>query len=166
MYKINDLVKYQGRLDDFSNDIAKVIDLINSNDIQMVRLLSMRNNQMFQSNFNEIRHILLEEKHLINLGFKKYETLGNLSKFTLNNIVVSSRSISIIDENADASLFISGFVLGDLTVSIDFKHYSTNKKIDSDKFYKDFPMMNTLSNLLDYLKKNNIEFDEVQVSAL
>ena len=166
LYNINDLVKYQGNLDIFSNNFAKIIDLPNPNDIQTVRLLSLNNNQTFKSYFNEIRHVLLEEKHLINLGFKKCETQGNLTKFALNNIIVSSRLISVIDENADARLFQSGFILGDLTVTIDFKHYLSEKIIDSEKFHKDFPRMYTLNNLLDYLKKNNIKFDEVEVSTL
>ena len=86
MYKINDFVKYQGNLDVFSNNFAKIIGFENFNDIEMVHLLSMHNNQKFWSDYNEIKYILLEEKYLINLGFKKYETQENLSKFTLNTI--------------------------------------------------------------------------------
>lgn len=163
MYKITDLVQCQSNSGIISSNFAKIIGFENFNDTERVHLQYMHNKQNFWSDYNEIRHILLEEKHLINLGFKKCETQGNLTKFALNNIIVSSRSILVID---NVSLFISGFVLGDLTVPIDFKHYLSEKKIDSEKFYKDFPMMYTLSDLLGYFKKNDIEFDEVEVSIL
>lgn len=162
MYKINDLVQYQGNLEIFSNNFAKIIGFKNFNNAERVHLQSMHNKQNFWSDYNEIRHILLEEKHLINLGFKKDKTLGSLLKFTLNNIVVSS-SISRYD---NGNLFISGFVLGDVTVSIDFRRYLYENKVDSEKFYKDFPMMYTLSDLLGYFKENDIKFDEVEVSTL
>lgn len=70
----------------------------------------MHNNQKFWGDYADIQDIKLEEKHLIIVGFKKYETKENLTKFTLNNIVISSSSILVSDNE---SLFISGFVLGD-----------------------------------------------------
>lgn len=162
MFEINNFIKYNGRLNQYKNSIAKIIDFVSFNGNPRVQLLSLESEEEFWADFNEIKHIELTDNHLHNLGFKK-EELNSRSKFVKHNIIISKTAVQIVNIE-HYSWFFSGFCVGDFTdTELKIVNYVDNSIFNYDKFYNDYPKVNTVTELFHFLNNNGFEFDPVAV---
>lgn len=168
IYKIGDYVEYVGdytTLDQVRRtpDIAKILVIRKFENIWIVTVELMKSKQKISFDVSFIRPILLQEKHLLELGFVKFPNSGKGEYFLKNGLYISSIVISI----PVAHLFyLSGFTLVNDRI---FEGFNIDEFINSDdienvfkakEFREQYPSIDNVNKLFRLLKEKEVVSDE------
>lgn len=162
-YNVNDYVKYVGdysTLDPIKRnaDFAKILEIQKYDDVWMVIIELLKTKEKVLIDISFIRPLLLEERHLINLGFNKLPNNEDPEYFSKRGIYISSIVITL-----NNFIYISGFSLVNENIFRDFdiRNYIDKENVfQAKKFRKDFPPLDNLNKLIKLLKSQELISEE------
>lgn len=135
-----------------------------------VYLFLLRKQQHIWCDFDDLREIDTDEKHLNKIGFvaENVSVVGvkRGERFVLGQITVSGMILSSAPfESNGGNHFITRLCLADFTkFNVEsIKNYLTDGNLDELKFFKDFPSVYNINRLFEQLDKFGIIYDKIDV---
>lgn len=162
-YEIGDYVKYNGDNSSSSKtlsnpDFGKIEKFENHHGVERIYMFLIGKKQHIWCDFQDIRQIFTDAVHLKLLNFKTIETNG-IKKYKFNSITISGTIISVFNINYELK-----YCIGDISNGIPkLEKYLKGRELDLEKVFIDYPDVSNLNDLLNYLKKQGVEFDEKKI---
>jgi hypothetical protein len=165
-HKVNDYVMYNGDYTTLNEtrrfeSLAKIINY-DENRFPLIGLELLNGEKITVGN-SLISMILTKKEHLNKLGF-----IEENKCFRLNDIKISSFSLELINQsNKTSYIFISGFRFMGLDTNFqNLPRFIEDNEINLEKLELSYPDLNNLNDLINLLKKNNIEIPIEEICKL
>ena len=143
--------------------IGRIDEFETFNDVERIYLfLADRNNHIW-CDYDKIRPIETEEKQLLACGYT-IEMVGQRKRYRRGGSVISGGLLYI---HHLGQWILTGYCVADFTggVVID-KYLHDPEKFDLQLFYEDFPWVNNLNDLFDYLKGQHLQLNWEAIANL
>jgi len=126
------------------------------NGVERIYLFLHDRNEHIWCDYDKIRGIETEEKHLLACGYS-VEMVGQRKRYRRGGSVISSGLFYI---HHLGQWILTGYCVADFTnVVVLDKYLHEPTRFDIHLFYQDFPWVNNLNDLFDYLKEQGIELN-------
>lgn len=171
MYKTNDYVKYKGDCSTTDSirrneDVAKILFVRKNHPHYWVGLELLTSKENISCSIDKITTIETNLDHLTAIGFQIDDADSNNKLFVLGDVIISSIGLDYITKENMGIIFISGFCIGNLLTLNESNHtaYIEGDIFNVKKFYDDFPSVNNINDLFEFLKekaKIDINIEEI-----
>jgi len=159
LYMEGDFVRYLGNYSVAAGHlrepgIGRIDEFETLNDVERIYLFLADRNDHIWCDYDKIRTIETEEKHLLSCGYT-IDMVGQRKRYRRGGSVISGGLLYI---HYLGQWILTGYCVADFTGGVVLDRYLHDPaKFDLQLFYEDFPWVNNLNDLFDYLKGQHLQ---------
>jgi hypothetical protein len=165
---IGDFVKYIGNFSVASGPLrnegtGRICGFEVFNGVERIDLFLRDRVSNIWCDYELIRAMQTEEKHLINSGYE-LQIINNRKRYKRGESIISG-AILIVPQLA--LTIITGYCTADFTGGLTFDKYLPEDGLfNFQLFYQDFPSVNNINEFFDYLKSQHLELNWEAIAGL